>query len=59
MNFVIHATEYVDECPVCEARLKPYTATIKKVTMETREQPAEYVIYLHQPCPECGAEGEV
>lgn len=58
MNFTIHATQYVDKCPVCGAELEPYTATRKQVVAETRYQLAEYVVYLHEPCPECGAEGE-
>ena len=51
--------QYLDRCPVCRAELEPYTATVKQVAMETREMPAEYVVYLHEPCPECGAQGEL
>ena len=54
---VIRPTQYVEDCPNCGATLPEYTATIKEVVAESREQPAEYAIWLHEPCPECGAEG--
>ena len=50
--------QFLDHCPVCRAELEPYTATVKEVVAESRFYPAEFVVWLHESCPECGAEGE-
>ena len=52
-------TEPCVECPECGVFLEPDTAEWRLVARETYYERAEWVAYLYEPCPGCGAVGEV
>jgi len=52
-------TEPCVKCPVCDTFLKPDTAEWHLSARATYSQPEEWVAVLVEPCPGCGAVGEV